>query len=273
MALRKVKFVTIPIFFVFYRNFIYLDPFFCQFESVPQFSFVLQIANMNFLEDLRKGIRANFETHWQSLILDRFSLESIRALPSYLSVLRESLVISRELARIHGFALVFLDRRYGAMLSSCFESGRPTFGPDPLILADLGEIGVDWREGGQISKLKPLPNTLAFIAYAYYQVQHLNPIGYFGFLFAFENAQMELLQNLKVTFLKKDIPERAFTFFNESGVRARKFNECYEKAVSDIPFGLEDRSAILDATQQTIHLYFALMRDALNTSSLSNKII
>jgi hypothetical protein len=154
---------------------------------------------------------------------------------------------------------VFFRGNQRQMVKRFFQHATSEIGHDQLALNDLKVLGEDVS---RISCERPLPATVALLGYAFYQVQHLNPLGYLGYLFHLEftptqngGAYMQMLEKI-------GIPREAMTFLHDHSTIDRGHNKLMETYVQELIRTKEDVDAVVYAMRVTGKLYDDMIQAA-----------
>lgn len=145
------------------------------------------------------------------------------------------------------------------MVKRFFQHATAEIGHDQLALNDLKTLGEDVS---RIPFEHPLPATLALLGYAFYQVQHLNPLGYLGYLFHLEfmptqngGAYMQMLERIGV-------PREAMTFLHDHSTIDKGHNKLMETYVDELVLISEDLDTVIYAMKVTGKLYADMIQAA-----------
>ena len=130
----------------------------------------------------------------------------------YKSILREIYFHTRENPQLQTFAAVFFKGDQRKYVKKFMAHASSEIGHDQLALNDIATLGGDISN---IPNERPLPETSALLAFGFYQIQFLNPVGYLGYLFHLEftptsegSAYMQALEKI-------GIPKEAMTFLHD----------------------------------------------------------
>jgi len=187
-------------------------------------------------------------------------LNSKIELKHYQSILRQAYYHARERPQVQAFATVFFRGHQRKHLRTFFRDALSEIGHDELALLDLKNLGV---ETSNIPFERPLPSTMALIAYGYYQVQHLNPVGYLGYLLHFDFMPAYGSRSYLEALQKSGIPREAMAFFHDSSGTEFNHNKFLEAYVDDLVKNESDLEAVIYAMRTTSRLYELMIAEAI----------
>ncbi|MEM9173116.1 MAG: iron-containing redox enzyme family protein, partial [Pseudomonadota bacterium] len=180
----------------------------------------------------------------------------------YQAILRQIFHHARENPQIQALATVYFRGSQRDMVKKFYAHASSEIGHDQLALNDLKVLGVDVTD---IPEEYPLAATSALLGYAFYQIQHHNPIGYLGYLLFLEFTPTtiggELLKRLKVM----GIPEEAMSFLADHTTIDVHHNKLMEQYVEKLVKSAADMSAVTYAIHTTARLYAGMLDDAIRT--------
>ncbi len=177
----------------------------------------------------------------------------------YESVMRQIFHHARENPQIQAFATAFFRGKQRDSVKSFFKHATSEIGHDQLALDDLNAMGVDTSE---IPYERPLPATTALISYAYYQIQHLNCIGYLGYLFHLEFMPTQAGKGYMEAFKRIGIPESAMSFIQDHATIDIGHNALMEIYVEKLVQTKEDLEEVIYAARTTARLYARMVEEA-----------
>src|SRR5687768_11329678 len=131
---------------------------------------------------LHSAFQAVQSTFLQSCALSRVAHGNI-GLSHYASYLRQVFHHTRENPQIQALATVYFRGHQRAAIKRFFKHASSEIGHDQLALDDLRALG---ENGDDLPMQNPLPETAALIAFPFYQIHNLNPVGYLGYLYFLE---------------------------------------------------------------------------------------
>jgi hypothetical protein len=130
----------------------------------------------------------------------------------YASYLQQVFHHTRENPQIQALATVYFRGHQRAAIKRFFRHASSEIGHDQLALDDLGTLGVNTD---LLPYQNPLPETTALIAFAFYQIHNLNPIGYLGYLYFLEflptGSGAQLMGQLELA----GVPPNAMRFLHD----------------------------------------------------------
>jgi len=131
-------------------------------------------------------------------------------------------------------------------------------GHEEWILDDIAACGGD---AAALSSEPPSPATELMIAYAYDQIQRLNPVGFFGMVFVLEGTSVQLAARAAQAIQNRlDLPRNAFRYRNSHGaleVDHIKFFENLMNRIEDSP----EQQTIIHSAQMFYRLYGNIFRE------------
>lgn len=177
----------------------------------------------------------------------------------YKSVLCQIFHHARENPQIQALATIAFRGKQRDLVKPFYRHAISEVGHDQLALNDLVALGED------VSKIpfeRPLPATSAIIAYGFYQAQHLNPVGYLGYLFHLEfmptqsgGAAMEALK-------RAGVPENAMSFIHDHATIDIHHNKLMETYVEQLVQTEQDLQDVIYAARTTARLYKNMLEEA-----------
>lgn len=130
----------------------------------------------------------------------------------YGSLLRQIFHHARENPQIQALASVHFRGAQRGHVRTFFKHATSEIGHDQLALDDLARLGVDVSE---VPFERPLPETTALVALAFYQIQHRNPVGYLGYLYFLEFLPTGSGAAYRDALLQIGVPADAMTFLHD----------------------------------------------------------
>ena len=133
-------------------------------------------------------------------------------LPHYKALLREIYFNTRENPQTFALMAAHLKGNKRDLSPRIFRHCLAEYGHHNMALGDLRNLGTNVTN---IPLERPLPTTEALIAFAVYQVQHSNPVGYLGYIYHMEMLPAgrggEFLKSLEAI----GVPLEAMAFLEE----------------------------------------------------------
>lgn len=213
---------------------------------------------MNAYEKMKKEWKVAFDQMQKSEILERIRRGDFKK-EHYIYLMKQIFHHARENPQIQAFATSFFrgeDRQHVKMF---FRHATAEIGHDQLAAEDAKRCGAD------ISNIEfemPNPSTAALVAFAFYQIQFRNPIGYLGYLFFLEYTPVQSGGAYIDIFKKCGIPEEATEFFKEHSEVDVAHCKMMEKYVDRLVRTESDMQEVLFAIRSTAKLYLAMIAEA-----------
>lgn len=214
------------------------------------------------MKDSFARIRGHFDRvllEFQSSVGMRRLLSGELGVAHYKGYLRQVFHHTRENPQIQACATVYFRGAQRGLIRKFYAHASSEIGHDQLALNDLGVLGLDVSK---ISTETPLPSTTALISFPYYQIQHLNPVGYLGYLFFLEftptsrgGQYMELLRSMGV-------PDTALTFLHDHTTIDVGHNRMMESYAESLIQDEADLESVLYALEVTGRLYGQMVVDS-----------
>jgi pyrroloquinoline quinone (PQQ) biosynthesis protein C len=177
----------------------------------------------------------------------------------YAEVLRQIYYQTRENPQIQACATAWFRGHQRAAVAPFLKHAAQEIGHDQLALADLQAMGLDTAE---LPRRQPLPTTTAVTAFAYYQIQHLNPVGYLGYLFFLEFMPTSSGGAYVELFRRAGVPDSAFGFIREHQTVDVAHNRLMQRYVADLVTTEADLESVRYALATTAQLYTAMIEGA-----------
>lgn len=180
-------------------------------------------------------------------------------LAHYKSVLRQIFHHTRENPQLQALATVHFRGAQREMIKRFYQHAASEYGHDQLALNDLKVLGEDTSK---IPTERPIPATSALLAFGFYQVQNLNPIGYLGYLFFLEflpTQQGKLIMN-KLS--EVGVPQEAMSFIKDHSTIDLGHNKMMEAYIACLVQRKADFEAVVYAMRVTGKLYADMIQEA-----------
>lgn len=177
----------------------------------------------------------------------------------YKAIMREIYYHARENPQIQALATVYFRGKQREMVKGFFKHATSEIGHDQLALNDLKALEEDVTD---LPYLQPLPATTALIGYAFYQIQHLNPLGYLGYLFHLEFMPTQGGKEYMKAFQAAGVPEEALSFVKDHATIDIGHNKLMERYIDELVQTPEDIDAVVHAARVTAYLYGAMVQQA-----------
>ncbi|MEM6537764.1 MAG: iron-containing redox enzyme family protein [Pseudomonadota bacterium] len=179
----------------------------------------------------------------------------------YRSILREVFHHTRENPQLQATAATFFRGRDREMVRSFYAHAASEIGHDQLALNDFTSLGGDPTA---VPYENPLPATSALLAYGFYQIFNLNPVGYLGYLFFLEFTPTRSGGMLMGALETTGIPRAAMTFLNDHTEIDVGHNRMMEKYAASLIHDEGDLDAVEYAMLTTSKLYERMLTDAMD---------
>ncbi|MDB5106313.1 MAG: long-chain acyl-CoA synthetase [Fibrobacteres bacterium] len=135
------------------------------------------------------------------------------------------------------------------------------YGHHNMALDDLRALGDDVSG---IPNARPLPTTEAMIAFAVYQVQHSNPIGYLGYLYHLEMLPAGKGEGIVKGLSAIGVPHSAMTFIEEHAKIDVTHTKWLEGYLLETLESEEDIQAVIHCAKGTARLHGLMLQGILD---------
>ena len=177
----------------------------------------------------------------------------------YAVLMREVFHHTRENPQIQASATAFFRGRQRNMVKPFLRHAIAEVGHDEMALADAKAAGYDTRfERESVG----LPATTALVAFAYYQIFNLNPVGYLGYLYFLEYMPTSFGERYLARLTDMGVTPDAMTFLQHHTVVDVAHNRFMEEYVEELVTSADDAKAVTYAIDVTASLYSAMVTDA-----------
>ncbi|MEN7344252.1 MAG: iron-containing redox enzyme family protein [Pseudomonadota bacterium] len=184
-------------------------------------------------------------------------------LKHYQAILRQIFHHARENPQIQALATVYFRGEQRETIKRFYAHASSEIGHDQLALDDLVATGMDVSS---IPSEYPLPSTSALLAFAFYQIQNHNPVGYLGYLFFLEFTPTAIGGRMLEQLAAIGVPADAMSFLQDHTTIDVHHNKMMEGYVEDLVQNEADLAAVKYAIQTTGHLYAAMLTDAIENA-------
>jgi hypothetical protein len=174
----------------------------------------------------------------------------------YAGYLRQVFHHTRENPQIQALATVYFRGHQRASIKRFFKHASSEIGHDQLALEDLRRLGTDVES---LPYQNPLPETAALIAFPFYQIHNLNPVGYLGYLYFLEflptgngGALMDALERVGV-------PRNAMGFLHDHSTIDIGHNLMMEAYAETLITGVREFESVIYAMRVTGVLYASMV--------------
>ena len=182
----------------------------------------------------------------------------------YGAILREIYHYSKEDPQIQALAAVHLRGDDRELVRMFLKHAVSEVGHDQMALRDLAALG---ENISGIPDSNPLPATIAFTAYPFYQISYRNPIGYLGYLYFLEFMPTQAGAGYQAALKHAGIPDEAMSFLNEHMTVDVAHNRLMEQYLQRLVRTPDDLHAIVYAMRVTGRLYAQMLWDAMESVS------
>jgi hypothetical protein len=177
----------------------------------------------------------------------------------YASLLKEVSHYTREDPQMQALTAVYFRGTQRELVKAFFKHATSEIGHDQLALNDLATLGFD---ASRVPLERPLPTTMALIAFSFYQIQFLNPVGFLGYLFFLEFLPTTSGEGYKKLLMRVGIPEEALTFLSDHTVVDQGHNRLMETYVEKLVTTPEEFESVVYSLRVTGKLYGAMFQGA-----------
>jgi hypothetical protein len=210
---------------------------------------------------------AELKAAWQDIRADFGrcrTMQRLRAglltIPEYKGILREISHHARENPQLQALAATRFRGSQRALVRKFFQHAISEVGHDQLALDDLAALGEDVRE---VPFQRPLPTTMAVIAYGFYQVERMNPVGYLGYLFHLEFTPTSDGAAYMAALRAIGVPDSAMTFLHDHTTIDIGHNRMMETYANELIATDADLEDVAYAMRVTSRLYAAMLDGAI----------
>ncbi len=182
------------------------------------------------------------------------------SIPHYKAVLREIYFYTRDNPQIQALAAIHFKGDDRRMVKPFLRHAISEVGHDTLALNDLAALG---GEVTNTPREQPLPSTISLVAFPFYQIQHLNPVGYLGYLFFLEFTPVQAAERYMAYLSRIGVPATAQTFLQEHAkvdMQHTKWMEGYGETLIRTE---ADFDSVIYSMQVTGALYAAMLEGAM----------
>ncbi|MEM8772267.1 MAG: iron-containing redox enzyme family protein [Pseudomonadota bacterium] len=178
----------------------------------------------------------------------------------YRSILRQVFHHTRENPQLQALATVYFRGRDRDLVKLFFKHAASEIGHDQLALNDYVTLGGDPTN---VPYENPLPSTSALLAFGFYQIYNLNPLGYLGYLYFLEAMPVQSGEGLMGNLRDIGIPDSAMTFLLDHTTIDVGHTKMMEKYVATLVKDEKDLDCIEYAMKTVAHLYSQMMAQAI----------
>ncbi|WVN42679.1 iron-containing redox enzyme family protein [beta proteobacterium MWH-UniP1] len=143
------------------------------------------------------------------------------------------------------------------MQASIAEYIEEEIGHDEWILSDIAACGGD---PDRVRKSIPSHATEIMVAYAYYQIERVNPVGFFGMVHVLEGTSVSLATRAAASIQSSlGLPGNAFSYLNSHGSLDIEHVQFFETLMNGVT-NPQDQQQILHCAKRFYRLYGDIFR-------------
>lgn len=177
----------------------------------------------------------------------------------YKSFLQETYHYTKEDPQIQALASVYFRGHDRDWVLPFLKHAASEVGHDKMALNDAAVLGAD--RNAMVRSL-PLPATLAFTSYAYYQIYNRRPVGYLGYLYFLEHMGTGAGGQFAGALKACGIPEQATSFLTEHRVADVGHNRLMSQYLKALVHSDADLAEVCYAVRVTGSLYSNMANQA-----------
>jgi pyrroloquinoline quinone (PQQ) biosynthesis protein C len=179
--------------------------------------------------------------------------------PHYASYLKQVFHHTRENPQLQALATVYFRGPKRDAIKRFFRHASSEIGHDQLALDDLRTLGVPTEN---LAFQNPLPATSALIAFPFYQINNLDPVGYLGYLYFLEFIPTGSGAAIMDALDRSGIPRAAMRFLHDHTTIDVGHNRMMEDHARTLITSERDLRSCIYAMQVTQVLYSAAIEAA-----------
>ncbi|MGV6801142.1 MAG: iron-containing redox enzyme family protein [bacterium] len=211
------------------------------------------------MKELQEAFGPIYEEFMQSPPIAAL-MEGRLTVEEYRSILRQIFHHTRENPQLQALATAYFRGRQRRSVRTFFKHAASEIDHDQLALNDFVALGGD---ATNVPYENPLPSTSALLAYGFYQIQNLNPIGYLGYLFFLEFTPTRGGAALMSKLNDIGVPTNALSFLKDHTEIDVGHNKLMEKYVEDLILSEADLAAVIYSIKTTAYLYENMLTQAM----------
>jgi hypothetical protein len=177
----------------------------------------------------------------------------------YASLLASVARLAREGQQVQAYATAFFRGGQRASVSDFVRHALSELGHDGLAAADVARLGYRVDD---LFRQPARPATVALTAFAYYTIDHHDPIGYLGYLFFLESLPKAFAAEYLAALDRAGIPDDARTFLVDHVRGDDGADERLERYVGALVGGEGAYRAVRYAMEVTGALYARMVEEA-----------
>ena len=174
----------------------------------------------------------------------------------YQEVLKQLYLYYRNLPQVHALATVYFHGSQRELIKDFYHYSITKIDEISMLANDLISLGTD------IEKLKysnPLPSTVAFSAFAFYQIHQNNPISYLGNLYHNENIFRKIGKEFILSFERKGVSRQDMSFLCEQAIVDRFLEARISKYFDQLIITNDDYDSALYAARASTYFFGQLI--------------
>jgi hypothetical protein len=140
-------------------------------------------------------------------------------------------------------------------------------GHDVLALEDLQELGVDTSG---LPNETPLPETTALLAWGYYQIQRLNPVGRIGSIYFLDFAPLDWAATTAESLERIGVPLEAMSVLGDHEVIGPIHAAAMRTYVDELVVGDTELQAVLYGMRTTAALFVHMIEAAFEAADAAS---
>ena len=177
----------------------------------------------------------------------------------YASLMCAIALQARENPQIQAYATAFFRGHQRDLVRAFCKHAVSEIGHDQLAADDVATMGFPVND---LFHQQPLPSTVALTAFAYYTIDHVNPVGYLGYLFFLEFLPTAFGAEYLAALDKIGVPKTARTFIMDHAAVDIGHNKLMERYVEQLIVTEADYEAVRYAMEVTGTLYGRMIEES-----------
>jgi pyrroloquinoline quinone (PQQ) biosynthesis protein C len=154
-----------------------------------------------------------------------------------------------------------------AAIKRFFRHAASEIGHDQLALEDLRELSAALPFNLDVLPFQnPLPETTALIAFPFYQIHNLNPVGYLGYLYFLEFLPTGSGGEIMGALERAGVPRNAMRFLHDHATIDVAHNRMMESYVETLITTDRELQSAIYAMRVTGNLYARMIESAFNSA-------
>lgn len=215
---------------------------------------------MNELLNRFEPILSGFSASWPI----RRMMSGELTIPEYRAMCREVFHHTRENPQLQALATVYFRGRQRDAVRMFYKHAASEIGHDQLALNDFATLGGD---ASAVPYENPLPATSALLAYGFYQIYNLSPVGYLGYLFFLEFTPTRSGAGMMDALARIGVPRGAMTFLKDHTEIDVGHNKMMELYVDRLVRSGQDVDRIEYSMRTTGYLYERMLTEAIRSAA------